>query len=131
MSLESSHDHKVTGHAAVVLFDPEAGGIIVHVHQVITMDGAEQPSRDELERDARKHAEGVAKRRPGAEPPLLPAKLEALHVDPTELSDDRVLRVDVAARKLVHVPDALRLDSERERNRSSSGERGPGREPKA
>jgi hypothetical protein len=110
MSAEPSTDLKITGHTAVVLFDPEAGGIIIHVHQVVTMDGAEQPGREELERDARKHASDLVKRHPGVELPKL-AKLEALHVDPAELSENEPMRVDVAARKLVHAPHRLRPHS--------------------
>lgn len=95
-----------TAHSAVVLFDPEAGGIIIHVHQVITMDGAEPPNREELEQDARERASRVAKRRPGGEVST-PAKLDALHVDPAELGGERPLRVDVAAGRLVpHQADA-------------------------
>jgi hypothetical protein len=97
-----SSDPNVTGHSAIVLFDPESGAVH-HIHQVISLEGADQPSGEELERAAREHALEKAKRYPGLDLPPPPKRLEAMHIDPSDLNHHGSLRVDVKAHKLVHV----------------------------
>jgi hypothetical protein len=108
MSPDSPEHLNVTGHSAVVLFDP-ASGAIHHIHQVVTMDGGELPSAEELEEDARKYASGAARRHPELDLPAPPTRLEALHIDPSELASRGLFNVDLAARKLVRVSLGLRL----------------------
>jgi hypothetical protein len=94
---------------ACVVFDT-ASGEIQHVHQVVTMEGAEETSDDEVKRRAllfaRQRLEsGTAL--PGEQAVrAVQGELEAVEVDPSQLEVARPQRVDPGTRSLVPVDGA-------------------------
>jgi hypothetical protein len=98
----SSDRLSVAYQSAVVLFDPGSGEIR-HIHQVFTMQGGRHPSEEDIELEARRHAADTPIPFLALGARAAPGRLEALHVDPTELKVS-YLGVDVAARKLVLIP---------------------------
>jgi hypothetical protein len=97
-------DQSVRSVQACVVFDSVTGEIL-HVHQVITMEGAEETSDDEVTRRAlslaREQLEsGTAL--PGEQTiRTVEGELETLKVDPLQLRVAEPHRVDVRTRSLV------------------------------
>jgi hypothetical protein len=101
-----STDYAVRSVKACVVFD-SATGEVQHVHQVVTMEGAEEtPDDDVMLRAlslARERLEsGIAL--PGEQAVrAVEGKLEALQVDPSQLDIARPHRVDLQTRSLVPI----------------------------
>lgn len=105
-ALVSSTHYAVRSVKASVVFDT-ASGEIQHVHQVVTMEGAEETSDDEVMRRALSFARqrlesGTAL--PGEQAVIpLDGELEALQVDPSQVEVARPQRVDLQTRSLVPI----------------------------
>jgi hypothetical protein len=101
-----STDYAVRSVKACVVFD-SATGEVRHVHQVVTIEGAEETSDDEVTRRAlslaRERLEsGIAL--PGEQAVrAVEGELEALPVDPSQLDVTRQQRVDLQTKSLVPI----------------------------
>jgi hypothetical protein len=83
----------IAGESTIVLYEP-AGGQIVHVHHVVTMNGGTHPDAEALERGA---LAALSRIHPGA-------KVLALEVPPDTFARERLVRVDPGRRVLVDLP---------------------------
>jgi hypothetical protein len=101
-----STDYAIRSVKACVVFD-SATGEIQHIHEVVTMEGSEETSDDEVMRRAlslaRERLEsGTAL--PGEQGVrAMRGELEALQVDPSQLAVARPYRVDVQTKSLVPI----------------------------
>jgi hypothetical protein len=110
-----STEYAVRSVKACVVFD-SASGEIQHTHQVVTIEGAEETSDDEVTR----RALSLARERLESGIPLpgeqavraVEGELEALQVDPSQLDVARPQRVDLATRSLVPTPEPARRKAE-------------------
>ena len=84
---------KVVANRTIALYDPQDGRI-VHMHQVLTLEGARQLDPQQYEREARKHAQRLGH-------PVQP--LHALHI-PDFRPSARALRVDLEKKVLIDAP---------------------------
>jgi hypothetical protein len=84
---------KTTSEMICVLYTPQDGRI-VHTHSVITLNGGQTVSAEEVERRARERVVQVGKK---------PEGLLALHLTPDEYSESTPWRVDPQTRKLVKI----------------------------
>ncbi|MGL5809595.1 MAG: hypothetical protein ACRCYQ_06610 [Nocardioides sp.] len=80
--------------STVVLYD-SSDGRIVHLHETLTMDGAERRSADDRRRSAREVA---------AELGAAVDDLEIVEIDDFAIEPDTAYRVEAGTRKLVEVP---------------------------
>jgi hypothetical protein len=100
MQFNDTQSARIANHQACVVFDKKTG-IISHIHQSITFEGGQAPSKEQFEVRAKQLAREFAA--PSKEPLELPAKelarefaaklrgikldrLEVLHVQPDELN---------------------------------------------
>jgi hypothetical protein len=91
MNVMSSGAPRVLSEKCCVLFDPKDGAIL-HVHRVVTMEGAAETPDHLLEARARQLAKGFG---------LDVASLELLHVDPTVIQPGVKYTVDQGKRCLI------------------------------
>src|SRR5687767_3405211 len=104
--MSGSTGYQVQSVQACVVFDT-ASGEIHHVHQVVTMEGAEATSGDEV----KQRALSFARQRLGSGTPLpgeqtvrtVEGELEALQVDPSLVDRTQPQRVDPKTKKLVPI----------------------------
>ena len=104
-------DHVVTSIKGCVVFDT-ATGVIQHVHQVVTIEGAEETTDEEVAR----RALGFARERLESGTPLpgatavqaVEGELDVLPFDPGRLDLSRPHRVDPQTRALVPDESAAR-----------------------
>jgi hypothetical protein len=104
--MSGSTGYRVRSVQACVVFDT-ASGEIHHVHQVVTMEGAEATSDDEV----KQRALSFARQRLESGTPLpgeqtvrtVEGELEALQVEPSQVDRTRPQRVDRSARTLVPI----------------------------
>ncbi|WP_137389349.1 hypothetical protein [Rhodoligotrophos defluvii] len=99
MHFDHSPGLRVIDHQACVVFDRDTGNV-AHIHDSITFEGGEMPSREAIEARAMELARQFAAERPGIDLD----RLDILHVSPEEVEEVMVPRVDVQARKLVQQP---------------------------
>jgi hypothetical protein len=116
MQFNDTQSARIANHQACVVFDKKTG-IISHIHQSITFEGAEAPSKEQFEARAKQLAREFAA--PSKEPSESPAKqlarefsaksrgikldrLEVLHVRPDELTG-QPMKVDTKSSRLVPV----------------------------
>jgi hypothetical protein len=96
MRSDNSTGLRVAGHQTCVVYDKKTGKV-AHIHDCITFEGAELPSKEHVESRAMQLTRQFAAKRPG----IKLDRLEVLHVKPEELEKARAPMVDVKARKLV------------------------------
>jgi hypothetical protein len=104
--MSGSTGYQVRSVQACVVFDTESGEIH-HVHQVVTMEGAEATSDDEV----KQRALSFARQRLESGTPLpgeqtvrpVEGELDALQVDPSLVDRTRPQRVDPRSRRLVPI----------------------------
>jgi hypothetical protein len=118
MQFDDTQSARVANHQACVVFDKKTG-IISHIHQSITFEGAKAPSKEQFELRAKQLAQQFAG--PTKKPLESPAKelarefsakfrgikldrLEVLHVRPDELTGQPV-KVDTKSYRLVPIPN--------------------------
>lgn len=116
MQFNDTQSARIANHQACVVFDKKTG-IISHIHQSITFEGGQAPSKEQFEVRAKQLAREFAA--PSKEPLELPAKelarefaaklrgikldrLEVLHVQPDELTG-QPMKVDTKSYRLVPV----------------------------
>jgi hypothetical protein len=98
MPFDDSRGIRFAGHQACVIFDRKTGKV-AHIHEAITFEGADLPSKAAVEARALELAREFAAKLPGVKFD----RLEVLHIDPAELAAGRSVRVDIKARRLVPV----------------------------
>jgi hypothetical protein len=101
-----STDYAVESVKGCVVFD-SASGAIQHIHQVVTIEGAEETPDDEVTRRAlslaRERLEGETAL-PGEQAVrAVEGELEVLQFDPSQLDFTRPHRVDLQTRSLVPI----------------------------
>ena len=84
---------KIRSVKCCVLFD-SSDGKIRHVHRVVTVEGAEEPSTEQVEKRTRQLAKELK---------LDVTKLHALHVDTSAIKPGLRYAVDPSKRRLVEV----------------------------
>ncbi|MEU2402604.1 hypothetical protein ABZ767_31090 [Streptomyces pseudogriseolus] len=97
MSIVTTGDLAVRSFKCCVVFDA-SNGRIHHIHDVVTIEGAEEMPDDAVAREAMQLA---------AQRGLDTGSLETVHIDPEALATEAEYRVDPQTRSLV----ALRRDS--------------------
>lgn len=96
MQIDTPEGARIVDFQTCVVFDKETGRI-AHIHDSITLEGAEAPSRETFEARAMELARQFAGERPG----IRLDQLEILHVRPEELEDVHAPYVDVGTRSLI------------------------------
>jgi len=116
MQFDDTQRARIANHQACVVFDKKTG-LISHVHQSVTFEGAEAPSKEQFEARAKQLAREFGA--PSRESLESPAKelarefaakfrgikldrLAVLHVRPDELTGQR-MKVDTKSHRLVPV----------------------------
>jgi hypothetical protein len=116
MKFDDAQGTRISSHQACVVFDNKTGNIGL-IHQSITFEGAEAPSKDQFEMRAKQLARELAA--PSKEPSEPHAKelardlstesrgiqldrLEVLHVQPDELTG-KPMKVDTKSLRLVPI----------------------------
>ena len=116
MQFDDTQSARISSHQACVVFDKKTGSIGL-IHQSITFEGAEAPSKDQLEKRAKRLAQQLAA--PSKEPSeahakelardlsaesrgIQPDRLEVLHVRPEELTG-QPMKVDTKSLRLVPI----------------------------
>jgi len=113
MRSDSSGGLQVAAHQTCVVFDKKTGKV-AHIHDCITFEGAEIPSKEHVESRAMQLTRQIAATRPG----IKLDRLEVLHVKPEELEHVLGSRVDVKTRKLVQAGDMLPSSLKRKKKRA-------------
>ena len=113
MRSDSSGGLQVAAHQTCVVFDKKTGKV-AHIHDCITFEGAEIPSKEHVESRAMQLTRQIAATRPG----IKLDRLEVLHVKPEELEHVLGPRVDVKTRKLVQAGDMLPPSLKRKKKRA-------------
>ena len=113
MHSDSSGGLQVAAHQTCVVFDNKTGKV-AHIHDCITFEGAEIPSKEHVESRAMQLTRQIAATRPG----IKLDRLEVLHVKPEELEHVLGPRVDVKTRKLVQAGDMLPSSLKRKKKRA-------------
>ena len=113
MHSDSSGGLQVAAHQTCVVFDKKTGKV-AHIHDCITFEGAEIPSKEHVESRAMQLTRQIAATRPG----IKLDRLEVLHVKPEELEHVLGTRVDVKTRKLVQEGDMLPSSLKRKKKRA-------------
>ena len=93
MSFNTTSKQQIRSVKCCVLFDPSNGGIR-HVHRVVTMEGIEEPSADQVE----KRTLHLANERG-----IDTARLQSLHVDIASIKPGMRYTVDPVKRCLVSI----------------------------
>jgi hypothetical protein len=91
MKFQTSGSAKVKAVSCCLLFDPKIGSI-QHVHRVVTMEGAPDTSKADLEAQTLKLAKDLG---------LDTGKLQVLHVDESAIAEPAHYAVDPKSRTLV------------------------------
>jgi hypothetical protein len=102
MQFDNSPGVQVVDHQTCVVFDRETGKV-VHIHDSITHEGGEIPSKESIEARAMQFTRQFAAERQGVKLD----HLEILHVRPEELEDVLAPTVDVKERKLIQANQIL------------------------
>jgi hypothetical protein len=96
MQFDDTQDVRIAGHEVCVVFDRKTGKV-AHIHESVTYEGAEPPSKDQVASRAMELSRQLAAKLPGVKVD----QLEVLHVRPDELIDGSVLKVNVRTRQLI------------------------------
>jgi hypothetical protein len=87
---------KIASEIACIVYDPQTGDVL-HVHVDTTLEGAAQPDEESVRADTLEHHKNLfnGKKR---------AAVETMFVDPAELEQRGVRRIDLKSRKLLVSP---------------------------